>query len=66
MTSTTSKIFKSIKLFVDQLDSVFGQKQRSLKLYQYLLSKTELKNRKSVKKHIKVFRIFCDKTRHRF
>ena len=63
MTSTTSKIFKSIKLFVDQLDSVFGQKQRSLKLYQYLLSKTELKNRKSVKKHIKVFRIFCDKNK---
>ena len=55
------KVFHSIKEFVSQLDDVYGDDIHSLKLYQYLLTKTNYQNKKAVKKHIRVFKIFCDK-----
>jgi hypothetical protein len=61
--SLMSNLFKSIKQFVSELNNIYGDDNRPLKLYSYLLDRTELKNRKAVKKHIKVFRIFCDKNK---
>lgn len=61
--SLLSKIFKSINGFVKELDNLYGDEIRPLRLYSYLLSRTQLKNKKAVKKHVKVFRIFCDKNK---
>ena len=60
----TRKIFEKIKSFVFQLDKVYGKEEKALQYYNYLLQKTTPKNRKSMKKHIKVFRLFCDKNKN--
>ena len=51
--------FKSIVGFVTDLESVFGEDQRSVVLYKHLLSKTTLAHNESISKHIKVFDKFC-------
>ena len=42
-----------------EIEEVFGKKQRSLKLYVRLITKTTLSHEKAIKKHIKAFRDFC-------
>ena len=56
------KLFQSIKDFVNQLNEVFGEEIHSLKLYQYLLSKTNYQNKKAAKKHIRILKFFVIKT----
>lgn len=52
-------VFKVITTFVNELSSVFGQKQKSLLLYNRLLQKTGLSLEKAIQKHISIFKDFC-------
>jgi hypothetical protein len=60
MSTDTSLItFKAIANFANDLAEVFGDNQRSLKLYAHLISKTTLSHDKPIQKHIEAFRNFC-------
>ena len=50
--------FKLISSFVSELRELFSGKQRSLKLYFRLLSKTTLMHGEAIKKHVDAFRKF--------
>ena len=56
---TSLVTFKALSNFCISLEEVFGKKQRSLKLYVRLITKTTLSHEKAIKKHIKAFRDFC-------
>lgn len=51
--------FKAISNFTKELGELFGNRQRSLKLYCRLIDKTTLSHDASIKKHINAFRTFC-------
>jgi hypothetical protein len=51
--------FNAIRNFTTELASVFGDDQRSLKLYAHLIEKTTTAHDKPTRKHIEAFRIFC-------
>ena len=55
----TNITFDAIKSFVKDLNELFGEKQRTLKLYNHLLGKTEYKHENSVKRHCSLFQTFC-------
>ena len=57
------KTLRAIKTFVHELNSVHGSDHKELRLYNHLLQKTEFHNKKSMKKHVKIFRNFCAKNR---
>lgn len=51
--------FKAICSFVNDLNSIFGAKQKSLKLYARLINKTPFTNEEAIKRHILCFSQFC-------
>jgi hypothetical protein len=51
--------FKAISNFTTELASLFGDKQKSLKLYSRLISKTTFIHEVPISKHITAFRSFC-------
>lgn len=51
--------FKAICSFVNDLNSIFGAKQKSLKLYARLINKTPFTNEEAIKRHILCFNQFC-------
>jgi hypothetical protein len=51
--------YKAIVNFINELNEVFGESQRSLRLYSHLLSKTSPAHKMVVAKHIDSFRKFC-------
>lgn len=58
-TDTELLAFKAIAKFTMELSELFGDKQRSLKLYSRLVSKTTIAHEKPIAKHIDAFRNFC-------
>ena len=56
--------FKAISNFINALHSVFGEKQRSLKLYNHLVQKTTIVHEEPIKKHIKAWYIFFKKNKN--
>jgi hypothetical protein len=59
-TNTTNIIaFKAISSFINDLSSVFGDEQRSLKLYAHLISKTTEEHELAIAKHTQTFFEFC-------
>lgn len=61
--SNNLKKLNKIKEFVNALFDVYGDTFHEIKLYHYLISRTTCKNRKSMKKHFKVFKVFCEKNK---
>ena len=60
MLSDTNLItFKAIINFVNDLNSLFGEFQHSLKLYHHLITKTTFAHDKPILKHIEAFTAFC-------
>jgi hypothetical protein len=55
--------FQAISSFINDLSGVFGEDQRSLKLYAHLISKTTDAHEIAISKHIQVFRDFCVQNR---
>jgi hypothetical protein len=55
--------FNKIANFVKDLNGVFGDKQKSLALYNRLIEKTTIAHESAVKKHIECFTIFCNRNR---
>lgn len=64
MTDSSLIIFKAIANFTNCLDEVFGEEQRSLKLYAHLINKTTIAHEKPILKHIEAFRTFCKDNRN--
>ena len=60
---TSLVTFKAITTFSSSLEEIFGKKQRPLKLYVRLLTRTTLSHEKAIKKHIDAFREFCTANR---
>ena len=56
-------VFKTITNFVGELTELFGNKQRSLKLYSRLINKTTVSHTAAIQKHISAFRKFCVENR---
>jgi hypothetical protein len=63
MTDASLITFKAIANFTNCLDEVFGEEQRSLKLYAHLINKTTIAHEKPILKHIEAFRTFCKDNR---
>ena len=60
MLSDTNLItFKAIINFVNDLNSLFGEFQHSLKLYHHLITKTTFAHDKPILKHIEAFTSYC-------
>lgn len=59
MSTKTYEIFKAIVDFVVDLDTVFGQRHRSISLYRRLVSKMSEANAEPVRKHVELFTQFC-------
>jgi hypothetical protein len=55
------KIFSHITEFVSDLNSEFGTQQRSLKLYNHLLSKVKVVQKKAIEHNIELFSAFIQK-----
>lgn len=53
------KIFDIIADFVKELNDLFGEKERPLRLYSHLIEKTAIRNTQPIRKHIKAFQSFC-------
>lgn len=51
--------FKGIINFVNDLNSLFGETQHSLKLYHHLITKTTFAHNKPILKHIDAFTNYC-------
>lgn len=63
-TSDTSLItFKAISNFINELGDIFDDKQRTLKLYHHLISKTTLSHDRAIQNHISAFLTFCKNNR---
>lgn len=58
---TTVKTFLAIQNFIKELHNVHQESIHALNLYHFLISKTDKKKRKAIKKHVKLFRNFCNK-----
>jgi len=63
MTDTSLITFKAISNFTTCLEEVFGEEQKSLKLYAHLINKTTLAHEKPILKHMEAFRKFCVENR---
>lgn len=51
--------FQAIIDFVEALNELYSEKQRSLRLYTHLIGKTQVKHKKAIAKHVDLFRTFC-------
>jgi hypothetical protein len=58
--------FKAIMDFVNDINDIFGSKQKSLLLYQRLIGHTKMIHVDSIKRHIESFRLFCVSNRESF
>jgi hypothetical protein len=58
--------FKAVCNFVNDLNDAFGNKYKPLKLYNRLISKTQICHETAIKKHLKVFTNFCVSNREVF
>ena len=59
MEDQTLIIFNAISKFIKELNTHFGNKQKSLQLYSRLIEKTTIIHDEPIKKHIKAFKTFC-------
>ena len=60
MSDDTSLIaFKAICNFINDLESEFGDKLKSLKLYKRLINHTQISHETAIKKHNSLFSNFC-------
>jgi hypothetical protein len=59
MNDTSLVTFKAITTFTNELGELFGDQQRSLKLYCRLINHTTIAHDKPIQKHIEAFRLFC-------
>jgi len=60
MNEDTSLIaFKAICNFVNDLESVYGPRQKPLKYYKRLINKTQISHENAIRKHITLFHDFC-------
>lgn len=59
MDDNTIIAFKAINDFINELGSVYGNKQKSLKCYKRLISHTQISHQEVIKKHVSIFREFC-------
>ena len=55
--------FKAISKFINDLSEMFGESQRPLHLYAFLLSRTTLAHETPIMKHMDCFRTFCIENR---
>ena len=55
--------FKAISKFINDLSEFFGDSQKSLQLYSFLLSRTTLAHEVAILKHMDIFRTFCVENR---
>jgi hypothetical protein len=55
----TLTTFKAIVNFTESIGDIFANKNRGLKLYQHLISKTTFCHDKAIEKHINAFKKFC-------
>lgn len=62
-TDTSLLAFKSISKFINDLSEMFGENQRQLQLYSFLLSRTTLAHETAILKHTDIFRTFCVENR---
>ena len=53
------KTFGIIADFVKELNDLYGERERPLRLYAHLIEKTAIRNTQPIKKHISAFRNFC-------
>ena len=53
-------LFKEISKFTNELSNLFGNKTHPLKLYNRLINKTTISHDVAIKKHIGIFKKFCD------
>ena len=53
-------LFKEISKFTNDLCNIFGNKSHSLKLYNRLVYKTTIAHDTAIKKHINIFKKFCN------
>ncbi len=51
-------VFNTIKSFVNDLNEIYGSRQKSLALYNRLLSKTRIDHTDAVEKHVQIFKQF--------
>lgn len=58
-----NKVFPKVKNLVEDLNNVFGKKQKSLKLFNRLISKTPEDNIEQKNKFCELFRVFCTSNR---
>lgn len=64
MSSDNSLVaFKAISKFINDLSEMFGESQRTLQLYSFLLKKTTLAHEAVILKHMDIFRTFCVENR---
>ena len=63
MNDSSLIIFKAISNFVNNLESCFGEKQRSLVLYNHLIKKTTIVHEEPIRKHISSWKIFYDQNK---
>jgi len=52
-------VFRAITACVSDLRAEYGKKQKSLQLYDRLISRTQISNDEAIQKHILAFRNFC-------
>jgi hypothetical protein len=55
--------FRAICSFVSDLNDVYGNKYKPLKLYNRLISQTKITHDQAIKKHIAIFHDFCQNNR---
>ena len=58
VTDNNLMCFKAISTFTTELGDLFSARQKSLKLYSRLISKTTLSHNTSILRHIEAFRVF--------
>ncbi len=61
MSSNLTSAFEACRNFINDLSSEFGKKQKSLLLYDRLITNTEISYVKAVEKHTEIFKRFCER-----
>lgn len=57
------RCFSKIQEFVTQLNDVYGEQYKEIRLYNHLLDKTKVSHRKSIRDHVGFFADFCLRNR---
>jgi hypothetical protein len=61
---TDLKTFRLIANFIKELNDLFGEKERPIRLYSHLIERTALVHEKPIQKHISAFRNFCSENQN--